>query len=85
MEKRFIVESKTFVFSILDGASRLRVGEKRRTFSGEIVINSRCSEWLALTMETYWITRKIKSSSNPSGKGRKSWSLEEVVTKLAVS
>jgi hypothetical protein len=50
MEKRFIVESKTFVFSILDGASRLRVGEKR-AFSGEIVINSQCSEWLALTME----------------------------------
>jgi hypothetical protein len=51
MEKRFIVESKTFVFSILDGALRLRVGEKRRTFSGEIVVNSQCSEWLALTME----------------------------------
>lgn len=40
MEKMFIVESKTFVFSILDGTSRLRVGEKSRTFSGEIVINS---------------------------------------------
>jgi hypothetical protein len=51
MEKRFIVESKTFVFSILDGALRLRVGEKRTTFSGEIVVNSQCSEWLALTME----------------------------------
>jgi hypothetical protein len=50
MEKSFIMESKIFFFSILDGASRLRVGEKR-TFSGEIVISSQCLEWLALTME----------------------------------
>jgi hypothetical protein len=26
MEKSFLVESKIFVFSVLDGASRLRVG-----------------------------------------------------------
>jgi hypothetical protein len=50
MEKIFIMESKIFIFSILDGASRLRVGEKR-IFSGEIVISSQCSEWFALTME----------------------------------
>jgi hypothetical protein len=44
MEKSFIVESKIFVFSVLDGASRLRVGEKRKSFSSEIVISSQCSE-----------------------------------------
>jgi hypothetical protein len=40
MEKSFIVESKIFVFSELDGASMLRVGEKRKSFSGEIIISS---------------------------------------------
>jgi hypothetical protein len=51
MELRFFVESKTFVFSILDGASTLRVGEKTKSFSGEIFISSSCSEWLASTLE----------------------------------
>jgi len=53
MEISFIVESKTFVFSILDGASRLRVGEKRKSFSGEIFISSPCSEWLASMLEIF--------------------------------
>jgi len=50
-EISFIVELKTFVFSVLDGASTLRVGEKRKSFSGKIFISSSCSEWLALTLE----------------------------------
>jgi hypothetical protein len=51
MEKSFIVESKIFVFSVLNGALMLRVGEKRKSFSGEIIISSRCSEWLTSTLE----------------------------------
>jgi hypothetical protein len=51
MEISFIVESKTFVFLVLDGASMLRVGEKRKSFSGEIFISSPCFEWLASTLE----------------------------------
>jgi hypothetical protein len=51
MEKSFLVESKIFAFLVLDGASRMRVGEKRKSCSDEIVINSRCSEWLASTLK----------------------------------
>jgi hypothetical protein len=43
MELSFTVESKTSVFSILEGASTLRLGEKRKSFSGEIFISS---HWL---------------------------------------
>jgi hypothetical protein len=32
VEKSFLVESKIFVFSVLDGASRLRVGEEKKFF-----------------------------------------------------
>jgi len=52
MEVSFFVESKTFVFSVLDGASTMRVGEKRKSFSGEIFISPSCSEWLASTLES---------------------------------
>jgi hypothetical protein len=52
MEKNFIVESKSFVFSVLEGATRLKVGEKRNNFFGEIVVSVQCSEWLVSSMES---------------------------------
>jgi hypothetical protein len=51
MDKRFIVEAKTFVFSVLDGESVLRVEEKRKNFSGKVILSFQCSEWLVSTME----------------------------------
>jgi hypothetical protein len=32
MERRFLMEAKSFVFSVLDGASMLRVEEMRKDF-----------------------------------------------------
>jgi hypothetical protein len=51
MDKRFIIEAKTFVFAVLDGESVLRVGEKRKNFSGEVILSFQCFEWLVSTME----------------------------------
>jgi hypothetical protein len=51
MDKRFIVEAKTFVFSVLDGAAVLRVEEKRKNFFGKVILSFQCSEWLVSTME----------------------------------
>jgi hypothetical protein len=51
MERRFLVESKSFVLSILDGASMLRVEEKRKGFFGEVLLSNQYIAWLALTME----------------------------------
>jgi hypothetical protein len=50
MHKRFTVESKSFAFSVLDGASVLRV-EKRNFFLGEVVLSTQCSELLVSTLE----------------------------------
>jgi hypothetical protein len=72
MEKSFIVESKTFVFSVLDGASMLRVGEKRKVspWRSSSVLNALSG--LHRHWRFSWVIRKIKISSNPSGKGQKS-------------
>jgi hypothetical protein len=51
MEMRFLVESKSFVLSALDGASVLRVEEKRKGFFGEVILSNQCTAWLASTME----------------------------------
>jgi hypothetical protein len=50
MDKIFLVESKAFTFSVLGGASALRVEEKRKNFLGVVLLNAQSSEWLALTL-----------------------------------
>jgi len=51
MDKKFLVESKSFAFSVLAGASALRVEEKRKNFLGVVILNSQSSEWLASLLE----------------------------------
>jgi hypothetical protein len=53
MDKSFIVESNsfTFTFSVLGGASTLRVEEKRRNFLGVVILSLQSSEWLASTLD----------------------------------
>jgi hypothetical protein len=72
MEISFIVESKTFVFSVLDGVLTLRVGEKRKASPAKFSLVLRVlSGWLR-RWRISWVIRKIKSSSNLSGKDRES-------------
>jgi hypothetical protein len=51
MDKIFLVESKSFTFSVLGGASTLRVEEKRKKFLGVVFLNAQSSEWLASTLD----------------------------------
>jgi hypothetical protein len=51
IERRFLVEEKSFVLSILEGASVLRVVEKCNSFSGEVLLSFQCSVWMVSTME----------------------------------
>jgi len=52
MERIFLVESKSFSISVLEGASTVRVEEKRKNFFGVIILSTQCSDWLASTLET---------------------------------
>ena len=45
------MEAKTFVFSVTEGASVLRVEEKRKFYSGVVFLSNQCIEWLVSTME----------------------------------
>jgi hypothetical protein len=51
MDKKFLVESKSFAFSTLVGASALRVEEKRKNFLGVVIMNSHNCKWLASMLE----------------------------------
>jgi hypothetical protein len=51
MDRRFLVEAKAFVFSVIEGASVLRVEEKRKFYSGAVLLSNQCIEWLVSTME----------------------------------
>jgi hypothetical protein len=51
MDKKFLVESKSFAFSVLAGMSALRVEEKRKNFLGVVILNCQSSEWVASMLE----------------------------------
>jgi hypothetical protein len=50
MERWCCVEAKTFVFTVV-GASAVRLEERRKFFSGLVVLSAQCIGWLASTME----------------------------------
>jgi hypothetical protein len=51
MERQFLVEAKTFSFSVNMGKSVLHLEEKRKGFSGFISLGINCSDWLANAVE----------------------------------
>jgi hypothetical protein len=51
MDRRFLVEAKAFAFSVIEGASVLRVEEKRKFYYGAVLLSNQCIEWLVSTME----------------------------------
>jgi hypothetical protein len=50
MEVRFFVEAKSFIFSVAKGSIELGVVEKRKGFSGVVLLGSRCVAWLLSMM-----------------------------------
>jgi hypothetical protein len=52
MERWCCVESKTFVFSVREGASVVRVEERRRRFSGLVLLGAQSCGWLLSTLES---------------------------------
>jgi hypothetical protein len=51
MERWCCVEAKTFVFTVVEGASVVRLVERRKSFSGLVILSSQSLGWLASTME----------------------------------
>jgi hypothetical protein len=51
MDRRFLVEAKSFVFLVFEGASVLHVVEKQNFFSCEVLLSKQCLVWLVSTME----------------------------------
>jgi hypothetical protein len=51
MESLFYVEAKKFVFSVVEGASVARLEERRRNFSGLILLSTQSVDWLFSTVD----------------------------------
>jgi hypothetical protein len=51
MERWCCVEAKTFVFTVVEGASVVRLEERRKSFFGPVLLSAQSIEWLALTVE----------------------------------
>jgi hypothetical protein len=51
MERRFLVEAKSFTFLVRKGNVLVRLEEKRKGFGGFILLGSKCSVWLVDVVE----------------------------------
>jgi hypothetical protein len=51
MERRWHVEAKKFLFTVVKGASVVRLEERRRNFSGQILLGIQSLGWLISTVE----------------------------------
>jgi hypothetical protein len=55
LEKRLFVEAKTFLFSVEEGKSVLRMEERRKGFLGVVLLGLQCNAWVVATMkEALW-------------------------------
>jgi hypothetical protein len=52
MERWCCVEAKMFVFTVVEGASVVRLEERRRNFSGLVLLGAQSVGWLVSTMES---------------------------------
>jgi len=52
MERRCCVEAKSFVFTVVEGASVVRLEERRRNFSGLVLLGPQSVGWLISMMES---------------------------------
>jgi hypothetical protein len=52
MERWCWVEAKSFVFTMVEGASLVRLEERRRNFSGLVLLGAQSVGWLASTIES---------------------------------
>jgi hypothetical protein len=52
MERRCCVEAKSCVFTVVEGASVVRLEERRRNFSGLVLVGAQSVGWLVSTMES---------------------------------
>jgi hypothetical protein len=59
MERWCCVEAKTFVFTVVEGASVVRVEERKRNFSGLVLLGAQSIGWLFSTLESVlWFSGK---------------------------
>jgi hypothetical protein len=53
------VEAKTFVFTVVERASVVRLEERRKFFYGLVILSAQCIGWFASTMENLqWFSRE---------------------------
>jgi hypothetical protein len=71
MECRFVVEAKTFSFSVISGKAMLRLEEKRKRFGGFILLGGKSSVWLAdMVEEATGVPKKGEFARSISDEGR---------------
>jgi hypothetical protein len=61
MERRFFVEVKHFVFSVLEGELVAQLEERRRNYAGSMMLGAQCINLVVSTMEAVLRNSEVKT------------------------
>ena len=67
MERRFLIEAKSFRFLTKDGSSLFWLEERRKKFVGYIFVSPLCSSWLIDTVEAACLVKENVAKSFREG------------------
>jgi hypothetical protein len=85
MERRCCVEAKSFVFTVVEGASVVRLEERRRNFSRLVLLGAQSVGRLVSTMESLLWFLGDKDFVRSCREGLRCLLLDEVVTQMVDS
>jgi hypothetical protein len=84
LKRHFFVEAKTFLFSVEEGKSVLRM-ERRKGFLGLALLGLQCTAWVVAMVKEAMQTQGIEDLSNPSGKIQRLGIFGNAVIRMAAS
>jgi hypothetical protein len=73
MERRFFVEAKTFLFSIEEGKYVLRMEERRKGFSGVVLLGLQCTTWVVAVVKEALQSQGVEDFVKSFWEDSKAW------------
>jgi hypothetical protein len=73
LERRFFLEAKTFLFSVEEVKSVLRMEERRKGFLGVVLLGLHCTAWVVATMKEALRSQGVEDFVKSYREDSKAW------------
>jgi hypothetical protein len=85
LERHFFVKAKTFLFSVVEGKSVLRMEERRKGFLGVVLLGLQCTDWVVAVVKEALQSQGVEDFVKSSGKIQRLGLFGKAVIRMAAS